>query len=93
MTFTWSTPEEMIVCRDERQAQLLRRRVRAAGDGARHIRVVTPSMAQIMGTAPQRITVLPGVDLFQQIDGAMPLRSLLRRRQLVWGDRAVFIEL
>lgn len=81
---------EMIVCRDERQAGRVREQVR----GNPNIRVVSAlHMRDDRGCAPRRITVCDGVDLWRDCGGDGPLGELLRRRQLTWGDRAVFIVL
>ena len=41
----------------------------------------------------ERITVLPGVDLDQNIGGEGPLYQLLRDRQRTFGSRAQFVSL
>lgn len=80
-------PIEMIVCRDEAQAKAMRALMRDRPE----IRVVSPRLSQIRGIAPHKIAVCANVDLNQQIDGEGRLGDLLRRRQMVWGDDAIFI--
>lgn len=79
---------EMIVCRDAQQAARLKH-VGLHPD----IRVVWPSRAALVSAPCAKITVLPGVDLQQDVDGQGSLESLLRSRQLTWGDRASFVVL
>ncbi len=94
--FGWGEPEreyrhlqELIVCRDEQHAQRIRRTLSMDAP----VRVVTPHISELRGRIYEKITIMPGVDLSQDVDGAGSLRSILHRRQLMWGDRAILIEL
>lgn len=79
-----------IVCRDERQAQRVRKRTKP-GD---QVRVVSPSIHQIRGAnPPQVVIVCEGVELWKDIGGEGPFGRLLENRMKVWGDKARFIEL
>lgn len=83
---------ELIVCRDERHARFVRRQIRRQS----HIRVIGSNPARfsdLCGVAPQRITICEGVDLYRDVDGEGDLGLLLRRRQAIWGDQAIFIQL
>lgn len=93
--FGWGEPArkpqflpEIIVCRNEREAQRIRRKVRGP-----EVRVVSPTMAQLLGPSVAKITVQPGVDLTCDVGGMGSLGDLLKSRQVAWGDRAIFIEL
>ena len=94
--FGWGKPEpqlrylpELLVCHNEKQAERIRRTLPSDAP----VRVVTPQISQLRGRVYAKVTVLPGVDLDQDIDGVSSLRSILQHRQLMWGDRAILIEL
>lgn len=55
--------------------------------------MVTPHISQLRGRVYAKVTVLPGVDLEQDVGGAGSLRSILQHRQLMWRDRAILIVL
>ncbi|WP_243612948.1 hypothetical protein [Shimia aestuarii] len=94
--FGWGRPEiverfrpEMIVCGDNLQASFVRRQIGLRRD----VKVVWPIMSQIIGVQAAKITVLPGVDLNRDVGGEGSLRAILKQRQQVFGDEAVWIEL
>ena len=93
--FGWAKPErelrylpELIICHNEKQAQRIRQTL--APDAP--VRVVTPHISQLRGRVYAKVTVLPGIDLDQDVDGAGSLRSILEH-QLMWGARAILIVL
>lgn len=94
--FGWAKPErelrylaELIIWLNEQQAQRIRQML--APDAP--VRVVTPHISQLRGRVYAKVTVLPGVNLDQDVGGYGSLRSILEHRQLMWGDRAILIVL
>lgn len=94
--FGWGEPKcapqylpELIICCDEKQAQRIRRGLPQESS----IRVVTPQLSELRGCVYAKVTVMPGVDLSQDVGGSGSLRSILQHRQLMWGTRAILIEL
>jgi len=92
----WAKPErelrylpDLIICLNEKQAERIRGML--APDAP--VRVVTPHISQLRGRVYAKVTVLPGVDLDQDVGGSGSLRSILEHRQLMWGDRAILIVL
>ena len=83
---------QLIVCKSEGQAREIRLTLRLAGADHR-TRVISPRLSEIYGMVWERITVLPGVDLDQNIGGEGPLYQLLRDRQRTFGSRAQFVSL
>lgn len=82
---------ELIVCRTEQDAQPIRRQL----EGQRHITVVTASngVRGVCGIRPpQKITVMPGVNL-DMVTGEGNYRAILKSRQATWGDLAVMVVL
>lgn len=79
---------ELIICRDHHQM----RRVLRSTERHTHIKVITPSVRAISGVTPQRITVMPGVELYEDLEGEGPLGRVLEQRQQTWGPEAVFLD-
>ena len=76
---------ELIVCRDDRHAKVIRDAL--VRIGATHIRVMgKPSSAALTGFACARITVAGGVDLAQDVEGEGRLEDLLRARMATCRD-------
>ena len=82
-------PPEMIVGNGD----ALRTIVRANKALPPNVVLAQPTMRDIAGRSPYKVTVLPGVDLFQDVEGQGRLIDILRQRQLTWGDSAIFIDL
>ena len=80
---------EVIVCADHARASALRRKV---PQSAKTI-IIWPATALISGISPRRVIVAPDVNLDQDVGGEGRLEDLLRQRQRLWGDKAVFIDL
>lgn len=85
-------PLEWIVCRNQKDAREFQRRFlgRSRNPG---VRVIWPSLRNITGAVAQKITVLPGVDLSENIEGQGRLGDLLRHRQRTFSDKAIFVDL
>lgn len=80
----------LIVAASEREAHEIRRQLRKDSP----VRVINcQSMSQIMGPPCRTIIVCRDVYLDMILSGEGPLKTLLRRRQLTYGDAAIFIKL
>ena len=81
---------ELIVCRDHSQAREIKKQL---PEGS-FIEVIGPPSVHSIGGRPwPRITVCEDVDLNADLDGNGPLGECLRRRQMVWGNQAILIQL
>lgn len=82
---------EAIICRNATHADHVQRQISTQ----RNIHVISADggAALLCSRTFAKVTVCEGVDLRRNVGGEGDLYSLLRSRQLTWGDRAVFIVL
>lgn len=78
----------LIVCRDQACAHETAETVNRS---ASNIEVSWPSMAALHAFTPRVIIIAPDVNLKKDIEGQGTLESILRARQMIWGERAEFI--
>lgn len=78
----------VLVARSSAHARDLKRR----GGACEDIAIFHPGNIQLAGMAPPKtILVCEGVDLETDVGGEGSLLSILKNRQLTWGDKATLI--
>lgn len=82
---------EAIICRDTDQAYSVRNQI---GEQPNiHVIHAHAGVSEFCQTAYAKITVCEGVNLRRLMSCGCTLETLLRQRQMTWGDRAVFVVL